>query len=40
VLTDMRDQNRRYQEADLRVSEDMESSLKQQAEQTRRIANA
>jgi TP901 family phage tail tape measure protein len=39
VLTDIRDQQRRYQEADLESSRQMESSLKQQAEQQRRIAN-
>jgi len=39
VLGDIRDQQRRYQEEDLRVSGEMESSLKQQTEQNRRMAN-
>ncbi len=39
VLGDIRDQNRRYHEADLEASRDMDSSMRQQAEQTRRIAN-
>jgi len=39
VLVDIREQNRRYQEADLATSRDMESSLKTQTEQQRRIAN-
>ena len=39
VLVDIREQNRRYQDADLATSRDMESSLKTQTEQQRRIAN-
>jgi TP901 family phage tail tape measure protein len=39
VLVDIREQNRRYQEADLATSRDMESSLKTQTEQQRRAAN-
>ena len=39
VLVDIREQNRRYQEADLATSRDMESSLKTQTEQQRRVAN-
>jgi len=39
VLSDIRDQQRRYQEADLASSRNIESSMKQQAEQTRRTSN-
>ena len=39
VLSDIRDQQRRYQEADLASSRNIESSMKQQAEQTRRASN-
>ena len=39
VLVDIKEQNRRYQESDLATSRDMESSLKTQTEQQRKIAN-
>jgi len=40
VLIDILDQNRRYQERDIALTSDMETSLKTQAETSRRIANA
>ena len=40
VLIDIKEQNRTYQTADLRTSQEMESSLKLTAEQSRRISNA
>jgi hypothetical protein len=39
TLRDIRDQSRRYQEEHLATSRDMESSMKDQAETTRRFAN-
>ena len=39
VLVDIREQNRRYQEDDLALTGEMENSLKQASEASRRIAN-
>lgn len=39
VLTDIKEQNKRYQESDLRIAGDIASSTKQQAEVSRRVAN-
>jgi TP901 family phage tail tape measure protein len=39
VLVDIREDNKRYQEADLSTAREMEASMKDQAETTRRMAN-
>jgi len=39
VLSDIREDNRRYHESDLAASKDIDSNMKQQTEQTRRLAN-